>query len=918
MNNLQRAAGVVLCVVSATVTQIGAGADLDGARPGRTAAFTQKPTVTRDGDTVTITFTSNGFCDATVAIEDPSTGSEQAPRIVRHLASGVLGPNAPEPFKKNSRRQELVWDSKDDQGRYVDDLGNYRVRVSLGLRARFERTLYWSPKRRATSHKYTERNSPAIAAAPEGVYVCDSGGGDFVRLFDHDGNYVRTIYPFPSAALTKIRGLRWVTFPPDGKKMAFKTDLPQTTFLTCGGGLQKMLAVRGGRLALIGSSVNWLSSEVKAGGPPLSGPRVTFPVGMSRVHSFKGGTYHFGPRSAAFSPDGKWLYLTNYRWGNPWREGILPGVARLPVKSGGALEVFLGNVKKKGGEGADDGSFGAPTSVDCDSQGRLYVSDYLNNRIQIFAPDGKHLRSVKVTRPALVQVHRKTGDIVAFTWSMASCYAPTLGYRGPAKVTRFGPFNDPRKIAAYPIKVSAEWALKRAAVDAWADPLRIWIADATVRVYEVAGEKLVLKKDFAAAARRRVIRTVGPRHGRQRLYFNPGDGHLYVGAHQDPAVIHAKGFYKMVRINPRTGKLKIIHLPFDAEDLAFDMQGLAYLRTHDFVARFDSSTWREVPFDYGEERKGASYQGFRSRDVASGLVAAAGFNSSSQFGGIGVSPKGNVAVAFYNPNRPVDRRKTMNIHSFQVKKYAPRVFPGRAVECLIHVWDKHGKTLYEDAVPGVGRSSSVAIDRDDGIYLLANGQTMHGGTLYPNASACTLLRVRPGARIIAGGKMPIPLPSTQRPKRPGDVARWFGTGAPVWGEGIDWVFGGVGLDGKHYAKCHCIATSQMGFDYFGRAFVGETHRCEVVVVDSAGNEILRVGRYGNIDEGRPLATAGGPPAPRAVGGDEVTLVNPKFVAADTDRRLFIADVGNYRILSVKLDYHATQTVPLGAGPKAGK
>jgi len=873
--------------------------------------FTQKPKVTRRGDKVIITFASKGYCDATVAIEDAEG------RIIRHLAGGVLGPNAPAPFKKNSLKQTIVWDGKDDRGRYVDDKNGCAVRVSLGLKARFERTLYWSPERRATSHRYAERNSPAIAAAPEGVYVYDGGGGDHVRLFDHDGNYLRTIYPFPSHKLKEVRGLRWVAFPPDGKRAPFKTDLVQTTLLTCGGATQKVLAARGQRLALIDRRVNWLASDGTTGGLPLSGPRVTFPVRMSTVHSFRGGTYHYGPRSAAFSPDGKWLYLTNYRWGNPWREGILPGVARLAVGAAGAPQVFLGSMKKTGAEGAGDGSFNAPTSVDCDEQGRLYISDYLNDRVQVFTSDGKHLRTIKVTRPALVRVHRRTGQIYVFTWSMASCYAPTLSYRGPAKMTRFGPLNDPRMVAAYPLRVSREWALKRAELDVWAPSLRIWIADTAIRVYEVTGRKLVLKKDFATAARRRVIRTVGPRHGRQRLYFNPGDGYLYVGAHQDPAVIHAKGFYKMVRINPENGKLKIIHLPFDAEDLAFDMDGLAYLRTHDFVARYDSSTWREVPFDYGEQRRGVSFQGFKTADVASGLTAAAGFNSSSQFGGIAVSPKGHVVVTFYNPNRPVDRRKTKNVHSFHVKKYTPKVFPGRAIECLIHVWDKHGKVLYEDALPGVGRSCSVAMDRDDNIYLLANGQTMCGGSLYPNPIVCTLVKIRPGTRLRALGKMPIALPPSLRPKRPGDIARWFGSGAPVWGDGIEWVFGGVGLDGKRYAKCHCVATSQMAFDCFGRSFVGETQRCDVVAIDSAGNAILRMGRYGNIDEGAPLVEVGGPPKPRPLGGDEITLMNPKFVAVDTDRRLFVADIGNYRILSVKLGYHATERIPLKDVPDAG-
>ena len=43
---------------------------------------------------------------------------------------------------------------------------------------------------------------------PEGVYVYDGNGVDHVRLFDHDGNYVRTIYPFPAAKLKQVKGLK--------------------------------------------------------------------------------------------------------------------------------------------------------------------------------------------------------------------------------------------------------------------------------------------------------------------------------------------------------------------------------------------------------------------------------------------------------------------------------------------------------------------------------------------------------------------------------------------------------------------------------------------------------------------------------------------------------------------------------------
>jgi len=51
--------------------------------------FAMNPVVARAANRVTIPFTSKDYCDATIAIE-----CEQR-RIIRHLASGVLGKNAP-------------------------------------------------------------------------------------------------------------------------------------------------------------------------------------------------------------------------------------------------------------------------------------------------------------------------------------------------------------------------------------------------------------------------------------------------------------------------------------------------------------------------------------------------------------------------------------------------------------------------------------------------------------------------------------------------------------------------------------------------------------------------------------------------------------------------------------------------------
>jgi hypothetical protein len=58
--------------------------------------------------------------------------------------------------------------------------------------------------------------------------------------------------------------------------------------------------------------------------------------------------------------------------------------------------------------------------------------------------------------------------------------------------------------------------------------------------------------------------------------------------------------------------------------------------------------------------------------------------------------------------------------------------------------------------------------------------------------------------------------------------------------------------------------------------------------------------------------AGGPPNPRPIGGDEVSLFYALYPAVQSDRRLFVSDGGNYRIVSVKLGYEVEEKVALKA------
>jgi hypothetical protein len=97
---------------------------------GDALSFATKPKVEETSAGVRISFEASARCDALVAV----VGADG--RVVRHLAAGVLGGNPPEPFKKDSLAQSVVWDRKDDFGRAVKP-GAYRVRVCLGLKPVF-------------------------------------------------------------------------------------------------------------------------------------------------------------------------------------------------------------------------------------------------------------------------------------------------------------------------------------------------------------------------------------------------------------------------------------------------------------------------------------------------------------------------------------------------------------------------------------------------------------------------------------------------------------------------------------------------------------------------------------------------------------------------------------------------------------
>jgi len=944
-------------------------------KPEPVFEFEEKPRIERGGDRTTITFASRGWCDATVTIEEKGGG-----KIHRHLASGVLGINAPEPFQWNSKKQVLVWDGKDDQGKYVRNPENTVVRVSLGLKPLFERTLFWSPEKRLGEGQLS------ICPAPEGVYVHDPSRLAQLRLFDHEGRYVRTVYPFPSEKLDEVTELKWQACPQDGLRIPLRyrcsyfypdSMLPMTPNTMPMNKTRGCLAVHGNRVFLVSGPLFRLASDGSSGGLPVMGPKVSFHVYRKIWAAIEGDV---NPSSVAFSPDGRRLYVTGYHWSSgfhapyEWLNGVRRLDAEAPAEKPDPkakkmpgpdpeMPAFVGRLmlsewkadRCANGGGTEPGQFRCATSVACDSKGRVYVTDHMNDRVQVFSPEGEFLKAFSVRRPSVVAIHPKNGEIYVFSWRMSNQWYSNDGAlwsRDKVKpvLTRFGPFEDPKTICTYALpmpELVPDGGRRRhlsilntgitAALDFWTKPVTLWFAprnssmstdesgwhDVGIMVYTLGEKNLVLKKDFSKVARRNVVRMRPPSQAMGRLSVNPKTGNVFLceGGIKG-GNMYFREIWTVSEIDPETGRVRATGAPTRLEDMCFDMEGHAVMRSNFHVVRYDLSnpgSWREVPWDYGERVK-----------PWLGALAVPG---STCGGGFGVSPNGNLAVTHQlslsvidninvNHNRwgMVDTRAIPHGTS---KPYKPAIYQGRGMgkRCvLVHIFDRAGKLVSEDVLQGFGDAKGLRMDRHNDLYILSGGRRAIGGKpLSTRAGGAepalldsqygrtgTLMKFRPGrGKLLASAKhAKLPLPPDALPERHPEVVG----SNPRWVEGAEWMYGGVGLPMP--GGCWC-SQSRFDLDLFGRSFVPEAIRGKIAVLDANGNLVLRVGQLGNVDDGKPLIPDGGPPNTRSIGGDETALFWPANVATHSDRRLFIHDWGNARIVSVKLGYHAEECVELG-------
>lgn len=407
------------------------------------------------------------------------------------------------------------------------------------------------------------------------------------------------------------------------------------------------------------------------------------------------------------------------------------------------------------------------------------------------------------------------------------------------------------------------------------------------------------------------------------------------------------------------GQFRLARRIFD--DIAFDKKG--YIHVHwnpgfEFqgVSRHDPSRafiekdnvffYPEIPYDYGVELEGPYKVKYLGVLPVKDQPGAKYFQD-----GIGVNMRGDVAVEsniYYVPKMEeigielsdAGLRSVRSETGFTsaegddrgyahfMKKMAERQKRGEEIYSIrrrpgiplaggtVWIYDSSGQLRKECAVIAGDLINGIQIDEDGSTYFVtarprADGEKYflagRGGTLgdmsdksnlYPFTG--TLIKSIAGKEcLVLLANAPIPL--DEKPKRPADLMSVefpdvFGKQLWCWVEGAVWLYAGASPIVS--TACSC-PTQRLHLDWYKRVYVPEAYRHSFGVLDTAGNLIMHLGRYGNMDSANAMKP----------GTEDIRIFNPRCISG-TDNYLCFDDWGE-RLIVLRLDYHAEENVKIG-------
>ncbi|KKK51690.1 hypothetical protein LCGC14_3112420, partial [marine sediment metagenome] len=196
-------------------------------------------------------------------------------------------------------------------------------------------------------------------------------------------------------------------------------------------------------------------------------------------------------------------------------------------------------------------------------------------------------------------------------------------------------------------------------------------------------------------------------------------------------------------------------------------------------------------------------------------------------------------------------------------------------------------------------------------YTYCNAYLFHGGSVLKFGPAGGALYGHPFERKLAPGAVKPDVFSVEKAPAGATSYRSSYLGREIKVVGALWRFAGYGIvpgssDGlRPDPGCVCF-TSRLAVDPFGRVFAPNVLRFGVEVLDTNGNRIMRVGRYGNCDESASAEAAGADPG-------QIAFAWPAFVSV-AEGKLYVSDSGNRRVMVIRMDPTDSAECPVPAPP----
>jgi hypothetical protein len=292
-------------------------------------------------------------------------------------------------------------------------------------------------------------------------------------------------------------------------------------------------------------------------------------------------------------------------------------------------------------------------------------------------------------------------------------------------------------------------------------------------------------------------------------------------------------------------------------------------------------------------------------------MAGADARAAAGKGAYGDSGRGGLYAQFL---RNIQEKEKLGEEVYYVRRKAGIPLYGATV----WTYERSGELRQECAVTAGGTLAGTLMDEDGMLYFTASRSRLYDGKIFlhgrkgyhgsdkpiqdndrnPFTATYFKTRGRNVEFLTRGAAIPLDVP----PARPTDVVTGgpFGDaeygGGEMWVEGAEWMYAGVGP--VIAGGCTC-ASMRSHLDWYKRSYVPEAYRHSIGILDTNGNLIMHLGRYGNCDDALGMKP----------GGEDVRMFLPRFVSG-TDNYLVFDDWGE-RLVVVDLGYHAEETAGVG-------